>query len=285
MGVEVGGSRKGVGLEISALELKPFKARFIIRGASVALVNALRRIMISEVPCMAIDEVAIIENSSVLYDEILAHRLAMIPLTTPEDKYVPPSQCSCGGRGCSNCQARLYLDVKWDGEGVRTVYSGDLKPEDPEVAPVYDNIPIVKLAQGQSVVLEAYATLGVGKDHAKWQPTAACAYKYMPVIAVDVDKCTGCGECIESCPKQLLELSEGSVKVRRVMDCSLCMECEKACELGALKVGWDESSFVFLVETTGTMKASTLVAKAARVLRSKAEEFIQKLGVEGVGWS
>jgi len=268
-------------LEISVLELEPFKVRFIVRGAGVAFVNALRRIMISEVPCMAIDEVAIIENSSVLYDEILAHRLAMIPLTTPEGKYVPPSQCVCNGRGCSNCQARLYLDVKWDGEGTMVVYSGHLKPEDPEVAPVFSNIPIVKLAQGQSIVLEAYATLGVGRDHAKWQPTAACAYKYMPVIAIDVDKCTKCGSCVDSCPKHLLELSEDSLKVSRVVDCTLCMECQNACETGALKVGWDESSFVFLVETTGTMKASDLVVKSARILRSKAEEFAQKLKAMG----
>ncbi|MCX8204104.1 MAG: DNA-directed RNA polymerase subunit D [Candidatus Nezhaarchaeota archaeon] len=264
-------------IEVRPLEVEPFKARFIIRGVGVAFTNALRRIMISETPCMAIDEVAIIENSSVLFDEIIAHRLAMIPLTTPEDKYVLPSQCSCRGRGCPNCQARLYLDVKWDGEGVRTIYSGDLKPEDPEVSPVFDKIPIVKLAPGQSVVLEAYATLGLGRDHAKWQPTAACAYKYMPIVAVDMDKCNGCGRCVASCPKQLLKLSEGSVEMIRVVDCTLCMECEESCELRALKVGWDDKAFVFFVETTGTMKATRLVAKAARILRSKAEEFIQKV--------
>ncbi|MEM4699481.1 MAG: DNA-directed RNA polymerase subunit D [Candidatus Nezhaarchaeales archaeon] len=268
-------------LEIKPLEVEPFRARFIVRGVGVAFANALRRIMIAETPCMAIDEVAIIENSSVLFDEILAHRLAMIPLTTPEGKYVLPSQCSCGGRGCSKCQARLYLDVRWEGEGVMTVYSGDLKPEDPEVAPVFDKIPIVKLAPGQSVVLEAYATLGLGKDHAKWQPTSACAYKYLPIVAVDVDKCNGCGKCVSSCPKQLLKLSEGSVRMTRVVDCSLCMECEEACDSRAIKVGWDESSFVFLVETTGTMKASRLMVEAARVLRSKAEEFIRKLEALG----
>jgi len=260
-------------LEITVLELDDFKARFIVRGVNVAFINALRRIMIAEVPCMAIDEVAIIENSSVLYDEILAHRLAMIPLKTPKEGYVMSKECKCGGAGCSLCQARLYLDVKWEGEGAKTVYSGDLKPEDPEVAPVYDNIPIVKLSQGQSIVLEAYATLGLGKDHAKWQPTSACAYKYMPVIAVDLSLCDGCGACVESCPKGLLKLSEGSVKVSNVVDCTLCRECERVCEKGALKVGWDESTFVFLVESTGTLKVSDIVLKAVHVLRAKAEEF------------
>jgi DNA-directed RNA polymerase subunit D len=264
-------------LELSALELEPFKARFIAQGVGVAFANALRRIMIAETPCMAIDEVAIIENSSVLFDEILAHRLAMIPLTTPEDKYELPSRCTCKGKGCSKCQARLFLDVRCDGGGTKTVYSGDLKPEDPEVAPAFKDIPIVKLARGQSVVLEAYATLGVGRDHAKWQPTSACAYKYMPIITVDAGKCNGCGACVESCPKRLLDASGGSVKVLKPVDCSLCLECERACEEGAIRVGWDESTFIFYVETTGTMKASTLVVKAARILRSKAEEFLQKL--------
>jgi len=263
-------------LEVAVLEHDGLRARFVLRGVNVAFANALRRIMIAEVPCMAIDEVAIIENSSVLYDEILAHRLAMIPLKTPKEGYVLPSQC--GGSGCSMCQARLYLDVKCEeGEGVKVVYSGDLKPEDPQVAPVYDNIPIVKLAPGQSVVLEAYATLGLGKDHAKWQPVSACAYKYMPVIVVDASLCDGCGACVDACPRGILRLADGSVRAVNVVDCSLCMECEKACEKGAIKVGWDENTFIFLVESTGTMPVADIILKAAEVLRSKAEEFKQRL--------
>jgi len=265
-------------LEISFVELDDYKARFILRGVGVALANALRRIMIAEVPCMAIDEVAIIENSSVLYDEILAHRLAMIPLKTPKEGYVLPSQCKCGGAGCSLCQARLYLDVRCEeGEGIKVVYSRDLKPEDPEVRPVYDNIPIVKLSPGQSIVLEAYATLGLGKDHAKWQPVSACAYKYMPVIAIDSSLCDGCGACVDACPKGILKLSDSSVRVINIIDCSLCMECESACEKGVLKVGWDERAFIFTVESTGTMPVAEIILKAAQVLRSKAEEFKEKL--------
>ena len=69
--------------------------------------------------------------------------------------------------GCSSCWTPSAHDR------TRTVFSGDLVSEDREIHPTATLYPIVKLAAGQSVKLEAYAKLGRGKEHAKWQP--ACA--------------------------------------------------------------------------------------------------------------
>jgi DNA-directed RNA polymerase subunit D len=119
---------------------------------------------------MAIDAIVILENSSVLYDEILAHRLGMIPLRTDLERYVLPEKCDCGNPlGCQKCRVLIVLDAVAT-DKPRTVLSGDLVSEDREIRPVSPNIPIVKLAPGQSVKLEAYARLGRAKEHAKWQP-------------------------------------------------------------------------------------------------------------------
>ena len=170
---------------------------FKVEGIDHSFANTLRRIIISEVPTMAIDEVVIIENSSVLHDEILALRLGLIPLKTDLDSYNLPEECSCKSEfGCNLCRSILTLDVEAK-DGTKTVYSGDLIPEDPNIAPVSDKIPIVKLASGQRIRLEAYARLGRGKVHAKWQPVSVCVYRYMPIIRIDEEQCDACGECVD----------------------------------------------------------------------------------------
>jgi DNA-directed RNA polymerase subunit D len=140
-------------------------------------VNALRRLAISEVPTLAIDDVVMIDNSSVVHDEAVAHRLGMIPLRTDLKRFVMPHDCDCKSTlGCSKCRVLLVLDSEAT-ERTRIVTSGELKSEDEEVKPVSSEIPILTLAPGQKVKFEAYARLGNGKSHAKWQPTSSAVVK------------------------------------------------------------------------------------------------------------
>ncbi|GBC75751.1 hypothetical protein HRbin06_01073 [archaeon HR06] len=165
-------------VKINLVELDDKKIVVELRGIPRSYANALRRFALSEVYCMAIDDVVIIENTSILYDELLAHRLGLIPLRTNLDKYVPPEECDCKNPlGCPKCRVMLVLDAEAKDE-IKTVYSGDLvSVEDPEVKPISDKIPIVKLAPNQRVKLEAYARLGRGKDHAKWQAATIAVLK------------------------------------------------------------------------------------------------------------
>jgi DNA-directed RNA polymerase subunit D len=140
-------------------------------------VNALRRLAISEVPTLAIDDVVMIDNSSVVHDEAVAHRLGMIPLRTDLKRFVMPHNCDCKSTlGCSKCRVLLVLDSEAT-DRTRIVTSGELKSEDEEVKPVSNEIPILTLAPGQKVKFEAYARLGNGKSHAKWQPTSSAVVK------------------------------------------------------------------------------------------------------------
>ncbi|MCH9041684.1 MAG: DNA-directed RNA polymerase subunit D [Nitrosopumilus sp.] len=139
-----------------------------LKGVPIQYANALRRICLNGVPIFAIDTVDIIENSSVLPDEGLAHRLGLIPITTDLSRFNEPSKCDCNSEsGCSNCKVMLVLDTG-ESDVTRTVFSNELSSEDDSIKPISDKISIVQLAPGQRVKIECYARLGRGTDHAKW---------------------------------------------------------------------------------------------------------------------
>jgi len=140
-------------------------------------VNALRRLSISEVPTFAIDDVVMLENSSVMHDEAVVHRLGLIPLRTDLKRFVLPNDCECKSTlGCSRCRVLLVLDSEAS-DKTKVVTSGELNSEDDTVKPISNEIPIIVLAPAQKLKFEAYARLGTGKDHAKWQPTSAAVVK------------------------------------------------------------------------------------------------------------
>jgi len=87
-------------------------AKFTLSGATPAFANSLRRAMISEVPSLAIEDVRIYDNTSALFDEMLAHRLGLIPLKTDLSIHVPVQECGCGGVGCPICTATYTLSVE-----------------------------------------------------------------------------------------------------------------------------------------------------------------------------
>ena len=139
-----------------------------LKGVPLQYANALRRVCLNGVPVFAIDTVDIIQNTSVLPDEGLAHRLGLIPLKTDLKRFNEPSKCDCQSEsGCSNCKVLLVLD-SGEAEESRSVLSSELSSEDETVKPTSDKIPIVQLAPGQKIKIECYARLGRGTEHAKW---------------------------------------------------------------------------------------------------------------------
>ncbi len=146
-----------------------------LKGIPVQYANALRRICLAGIPTFAVDDVIIIENSSVLPDEGVAHRLAMMPLRTDLERFVEPSACDCHSElGCSRCRVLLVID-SGSSDTTRTITSSEVSSEDEVVKPVSPNIPIVALAPSQKLKVEAYARLGRGNDHAKWNSSTVAA--------------------------------------------------------------------------------------------------------------
>ncbi|MDW7641888.1 MAG: DNA-directed RNA polymerase subunit D [Nitrosarchaeum sp.] len=139
-----------------------------LKGVPLQYANALRRICLNGIPIFAIDTVDIIENTSILPDEGLAHRLGLIPIRTDLSRFNEPTKCDCKTEtGCSNCKVMLVLD-SGDSDVTRTILSNELTSEDETVKPTSNKIPIIQLAAGQRIKIECYARLGRGTEHAKW---------------------------------------------------------------------------------------------------------------------
>jgi len=262
---------EGSKMEIDIKKQTENELLFIVDGVDVPFINAIRRICMMEIPKMAIENVDIIRNDSTLFDEVLAHRLGLIPITsdTASKSIIFASECDCGGH-CPKCSATFILKEK----GPKVVYSKDLKPEDPDIKPVYDSIPILRLKKNEEVELAAIAQLGLGLEHAKWEPTTACAYKYYPKITVD-DNCDSCGKCAEECPRGVLELKKDKITVVDAENCSMCGTCMRICPTGAIDIGGEEGKFIFRIETDGSLSPEEILTKACDVLSEKSERIIE----------
>lgn len=262
-------------MEIQFASLDDAAVRFTLAGASPAFANALRRAMISEVPTLAIEDVRIYDNTSALFDEMLSHRLGLIPIRTDLAAYVPRSSCSCGGAGCTGCTVTFTLSA----EGPKTVMSGDLIPQDVKAVPVQDNIPIVKLTKGQKLVLEAKAVVDTGKEHAKWQPTLICGYKNHPVITIS-NVCDACGMCVDECPREILAVRGKKVEVvdGRLPECSMCRLCERACistgigEEPAIRISAEPDRYIFVVESDGSLPVKEIMQRALQHIKKQSDE-------------
>ena len=171
-------------MKVEIRELKPTKAVLKFTDTEPYFINSLRRIMISELPKLAISDVIIYDNTSPLFDEIISHRLGLIPIPTDLKLVNFKDECTCKGAGCPNCTVRYTLSK----EGGGMVYSGDLQPEEKSFAIKEDKIPIVELAEDQRIILEVEAVLGRGRDHAKWQSVQAPGYIMIPQIEIDEKK-------------------------------------------------------------------------------------------------
>ena len=181
---------------------KDNKIRIILSDTNAAQVNSLRRAIMADVPKMAITKVRfeqgvtqdnqgeVIESVNVLPDEVLAHRLSMIPIPTFLEEFVFPEDDPNNENlpedqwGSPLSQIIYHLSIRGpnsDSEDVhKTVYAGDLNvlgETKLQIKEEHAKIPLTILSKGQYLELYAYATLGRGKDHAKWCPAAAVTFQ------------------------------------------------------------------------------------------------------------
>jgi DNA-directed RNA polymerase subunit D len=258
--------KKNMDVEILTNSEAQFKC--IARDIEPTFMNALRRIIMAEVPIPAIEKVYIVENTGVLYDDILAHRLGLVPLKGGE-ALTMVEKCSCGGKGCSQCESVLTLEIEAK-EDNSMVYSGRLKSEGP-VFPANNNVPIAELNAGQKLTLQAHARLGIGKDHAKWQPVSAAALKFEPKIEIDESKCNQCANCVKECPRKVLSIKDKKIIVTSLWDCTLCKVCEEICPESAINISYNDRNSMLIIETTGSISNDALVLTGCDVLLQKIE--------------
>ncbi len=269
---------------VCVLEEERDRLRVLIEGYPLPLVNAVRRMCYIGVPVMAVDYVEVFENNTVLYDEIIAHRLAMVPLTSEEalEKYGKPEECRDAELGDPRCYAVLRLEVETSQGEERVIYSGDLEPQDPDVRPVYPNMPIVIMVPEQKLRLQAYARLGYGSEHAKWMPVSIAAHRYLPVVEFDVEKMSNeCMSCIEQAypwlAERMKDMARGRLELLEDMNTSALYWCSRRKCSEGFKLEYDPSRLIFKVEGTGALPARRIVLEAVRAVARKAENLLAEL--------
>ena len=235
------------------------------KGVDVWYLNSLRRIIMSEVPTLAVEDLEIRKNSSILYDEIIAHRLGLTPIKTDLKSYNLPEECKCKGKGCARCTLKLTIKAA----GPQTVYASDLKSKDPKCKPVYPDIPIVKLLAGQELVIQATAMLGKGKEHSKWSPGLA-HYKSFPHIELP-KKVENPEEIAKKNPKAF-ELKKGKLVLKKdaeLLDIADSLEKDSQ---GTIKVT-KKDDYLFFLESWGQLEPTTIMVEAMKEFEKQVEEF------------
>eukprot|EP00824_Muranothrix_gubernata_P022841 TRINITY_DN5746_c0_g1_i1.p1 TRINITY_DN5746_c0_g1~~TRINITY_DN5746_c0_g1_i1.p1 ORF type:complete len:318 (+),score=73.07 TRINITY_DN5746_c0_g1_i1:117-956(+) len=200
---------------------------FDMIGVDAPIANAFRRILIAEAPTMAIEKVFITNNTSILQDEVLAHRLGLIPLRVdprkfdlreegdePTDRNTlifklhvqcerNPNGEESGTKPYSNDDV-LSQHLLWEPQGNQAEVLALDPPE-----PVHPDILIAKLRPGQEIDVECHCEKGIGKTHAKWSPVATAAYRLLPAIDI-VEEVVGdeARELVAKCPMKVFDIED-----------------------------------------------------------------------------
>jgi DNA-directed RNA polymerase II subunit RPB3 len=270
--------------KVEILNLQPHEIKFILSDTDTSVANSLRRIMIAEVPTLAIDLVEFHDNTTVLNDEYIAHRLGLIPIRyQPIDSmkgcdcseaFVSHRECVCYER-CPRCSVEFELDVSYkvtsdeDVLAPLTVTSRDLRSNHDAVTPAHflsqdeqdeaqdEGVAIVKMGPGQKLKFKAVARLGISKEHAKWCPVAVATYRFWPDIHINDEQMATLSleqkqELVDTCPDRILELDEVTGEVRAVENawdiCTYTEDLQFA--QAAMKKRQEDEDFVKVTQST-----------------------------------
>jgi DNA-directed RNA polymerase I and III subunit RPAC1 len=283
--------------KINILEKSDEHLVFEMIGVSAPIANAFRRIIVSDVPTMAIEKVILYQNTSIIQDEVLAHRLGLIPIHADPHlfKYVAEDgepnvdnttvftlEAACTHNPQASAAAPPSVQFQ---NGV--VYSSQLKwvphgeqvetfKDDP-IRPVHDDIVLAKLRPGQSIEAELHVIKGIGRDHAKWSPAATTYYRQKPSITFAEPFLGEDAEAlVKTCPMNVFDIEDlgngPEAVTARPLDCTMCRECirdpvnEKKIKLRRVR-----QHYIFSIESAGQLKPEVMFKDAI-------VEFKKKLG-------
>ncbi|XP_063347504.1 DNA-directed RNA polymerases I and III subunit RPAC1 isoform X1 [Pelmatolapia mariae] len=294
---------------IDVVHLDENSMEFDMVGIDAAIANAFRRILLAEVPTMAIEKVFIYSNTSIVQDEVLAHRLGLIPIKADPRlfEYRNTGEESAEEEGSEIDTIQLQLKIKCsrnpraskDSSDPRElylnhmVYSKDIKwvPignqadvfADCCIGPVHDDILIAQLRPGQELDIVMHCVKGIGKDHAKFSPVATASYRLLPEITllevVEGEKAERLKQCFS---RGVIDLEDiNGTKVAKVVNSRLdtcSREVLRHSDLkNVVKLGRVRDHFIFTVESTGILPPDVLVTEAIKVLMAKCQRFLNEL--------
>ncbi|KCV70498.1 hypothetical protein H696_02839 [Fonticula alba] len=285
--------------KVQVIKLTDDHIEFDFVGIDAALANAIRRILLAEVPTMAIENVYVKNNTSVLHDELLCHRLGLIPIyadprqfdfkfaedeATDINTIVLSLNVKCthnpsAPAGASDPNVRYInstafsRDIKWVPQGPQA----ERFAEDP-IRPVHDAIEIIRLRPGQELDIDMHCVKGIGKIHAKWSPVSTAFYRIMPQIDILkpipselVDKFVDCFSPGVMTVSTDSKTGTKTVSVANARNDSMSREVMRHPEFAdSVRISRVRDHFIFSVESVGMLPSAVLVQESIKVLREKA---------------
>lgn len=282
-------------LNIKIISLNKFDLEFDLIGYDPAIVNALRRILLSDIPSMAIEKIHMYQNTSIMQDEVLSHRLGLLPLTADPRLFDWPGHDWSPETGTESNTLEFSLNVRctkgsepgelknshvttshlnWEPKGDQREWLGSDNP-----GPAQADILINKLRPGHEMEIRMFAVKGLGRDHAKFSPVATAFYRLMPSIRLTRPVTDAKALKLQSCfSPGVIEIKDGEAKVvdERNDTCSRNVyrypELAETVQLEKVK-----DHFIFTVESVGSLPPEELVCLAWDVIIEKCDHFITEL--------
>jgi DNA-directed RNA polymerase subunit D len=245
-------------------ERKANKISFLVKGSDEVFVNTIRRMIIEEVPTLAVEDVEIKENNSALYDEMVALRLGLTPIKTDLSSYrLPKNEAEVEER---SAQCTLQIKLKVSRKGY--VYAGDAESSDPKCTFVYPEMPITKLLAKQKVDIIMTAVMGQGKIHTKWSPGVAF-YHHEPQLIIGKVKD----------PQLIVDQSSDGVFSLKAGKLTVAQDKVNSSQLLEFYQDLDKEiklehtdNIIFNVEGWGQLSCKEMVQQSVAALIAKAEE-------------
>ena len=291
-------------VEIKIENISKFESKIFVDNLSCSLANALRRIMISEVPTLSIDLVSIEINTSLITDEFLSHRLGLIPLrSTCAKKMKFSRECECDNY-CSRCSSIFKLDLKSTNpeSSVYSTHLENLKQDGDllgySIVPIHDSgsadelssksILLAKLKIGQHIKLTCVAKKGIGLEHSKWSPVSVIKLNAEPLFSLNLDKLNQYFNLSQKkklleAGKEFLELDEKKAAIvlkknfqesktfskKDIRFLFNFMREKKLSYENVIKLEINISKISFTMETTGALDVIDIFKEAIIVLKRK----------------
>ncbi|KAH0576572.1 DNA-directed RNA polymerase subunit D [Spironucleus salmonicida] len=253
-------------------------SQYLVEGTT-PIINTIRRVIIDETPTIAFDTAVVSINTSVIPDEVLCHRFAMVPIQ------VDPRIFSFHEQTITEENTLVFrLDIT-AGDEFKTVYSSDLewipfgnqKQRLNNVRPLIENIPLAKIAHGQKIIVELYAHKGIGKVHAKWSPVSACWFSMLPqfqykskIVNWENRKSFSDTNLKVDCPMNVFD----DIEDIQLQNCTLCRKC---LDIEGLKLSLDDTRYLLNIETTCSLTGSEILCEALNVIKEKSQLVINGL--------
>jgi len=236
-------------------------SKYLIKGITPTFMNTIRRAIMVNVPCLAVDDVQIYENDSLVFDEMLTNRLGLLPIKTDAKTYK------------AGDTVKLVLEKT----GPCTVTSKDIKCTDPKIEITDKKIIITKLGKDQNIKLEMTARMGAGEEHARFQPIIV---SYNEVIEIDNDKSYDTKAILAEMPKGSIEVKAGKLFFADPYNIKNQNQHIDILRKHGVKIKYSQADFVLTMESTGQLTPKETIDSAVDRLTEKLdglEEEIKKL--------